>query len=75
MEGRGRCCPAHRRGGCSEKPADPDGHSLINRSGADAVVLEVGDSDLARDACDYPDIDMIARPGEDRDRQATGRIM
>jgi uncharacterized cupin superfamily protein len=45
------------------KAGDPDGHHLINRSGADAIVLEVGTSDPAHDACDYPDIDMVAKPG------------
>ena len=45
------------------KAGDPDGHHLINRSSADAVVLEVGTRDPARDACDYPDIDMVAKPG------------
>jgi uncharacterized cupin superfamily protein len=39
-----------------------DAHHLINRSAVDALVLEVGGrSEL--DACDYPDIDMIAEPG------------
>ena len=36
------------------------------------VVLEVGGRDMARDACDYPDIDMIARPGEDFYRRRDG---
>jgi len=44
------------------KAGDPDGHHLINRSDRDAVVLEVGNSDPARDRCDYPDIDMVAEP-------------
>jgi len=35
----------------------PDGHQLVNRSEADAVVLEVGDRQ-AEEAVDYPDIDM-----------------
>lgn len=34
-----------------------DGHHLINRTGADALYLEVGDR-TAGDAVDYPDIDM-----------------
>jgi len=45
------------------KAGDPDGHHLINRSGRDALVLEIGNSDPARDRCDYPDIDMVAEPG------------
>ncbi|MEO8927413.1 MAG: cupin domain-containing protein [Caulobacteraceae bacterium] len=47
------------------KAGDADGHHLVNRSGHDAVVLEVGNDDPARDRCVYPDADMIARPGED----------
>ena len=59
-----------RAGDCAAfKAGDPDGHHLINRADADALVLEVGDSDFARDACDYPDIDMIAAPGEDHYRR------
>ena len=62
-----------RAGDCAAfKAGDPDGHHLINRSRADAVVLEVGGRDTARDACDYPDIDMIARPGEDFYRHRDG---
>ncbi len=36
---------------------EANGHHLVNRSGADAVYLEVGDRALG-DECDYPDIDM-----------------
>ena len=39
-------------------------HCLQNRSGADAVYLEIGTRRPGIDACDYPDIDMIARAGE-----------
>jgi uncharacterized cupin superfamily protein len=53
-----------RAGDCAAfKAGDTDGHHLINKSGADAVVLEVGNSDPAHDRCDYPDIDMVAEPG------------
>jgi uncharacterized cupin superfamily protein len=49
-----------RAGDCAGfKAGDPDGHHLINRSDAMAVVLEVG-TDHAEDVCDYPDIDMVA---------------
>jgi uncharacterized cupin superfamily protein len=41
---------------------DADGHHLINRSGAPAKVLEIGNSDV-QDRCVYPDIDMVAEPG------------
>ena len=38
----------------------PDGHHLIKRSGADALVLEVGDR-TPGDEADYSDIDMLVR--------------
>jgi uncharacterized cupin superfamily protein len=38
----------------------PDGHHLVNRSGRDALVLEVGDR-TAGDEGDYSDIDMMWR--------------
>ncbi len=41
--------------------ASGDGHHLINRTGRDAVYLEVGGRDEASDDVDYPDIDMIRR--------------
>jgi len=54
-----------RAGDCAAfKAGDPDGHHLINRSDRVAVVLEVGNSDPRRDRCDYPDIDMVAEPGD-----------
>jgi len=37
-----------------------DGHHLINRGAADALVLEVGDR-TPGDEADYPDIDMLVR--------------
>jgi uncharacterized cupin superfamily protein len=53
-----------KAGDCAAfKAGDPDGHHLVNRSGADALVLEVGNSDPAHDRCDYSDIDMVAEPG------------
>ncbi|MHB8528208.1 MAG: cupin domain-containing protein [Caulobacteraceae bacterium] len=54
------------------KAGDPDGHHLINRTAADAIVLEVGDNDPPRDRCVYPDADMIAEPGEDHYRRRDG---
>ncbi|MGH8303436.1 MAG: cupin domain-containing protein [Steroidobacteraceae bacterium] len=45
------------------KAGDPNGHHLQNRSGAEAVVLEVGSRDPDRDAVDYPDIDLTIRAG------------
>jgi uncharacterized cupin superfamily protein len=41
-----------------------NGHHLVNRSGADAVILEIGSRWPDRDAVDYPDIDLKAQPGE-----------
>ncbi|MFZ5789879.1 MAG: cupin domain-containing protein [Pseudomonadota bacterium] len=45
----------------------PDGHHLVNRSGRDALVLEVGDR-TPGDEGNYPDIDMMWRivDGEER---------
>ncbi len=64
-----------RAGDCAAfKAGDPDGHHLINRSTADAVVLEVGGRDPTCDACDYPDIDMIARAGEEGYRRRDGTL-
>ena len=49
------------------KAGVPDGHHLVNRSGRDAVVLEVG-TRLEQDPADYSDIDMLIRvvDGEER---------
>lgn len=53
-----------RPGDCAAfKAGDPDGHHLINRTDRDAVILEVGNADMRRDRCVYPDIDMIAQAG------------
>jgi uncharacterized cupin superfamily protein len=40
-----------------------NGHCLINRSAADAVYLEIG-TRSAREAVDYPDIDLCVRKDE-----------
>lgn len=59
-----------RAGDCAGFAAgDTNGHHLINRSEAEAVVLEIGTDHPADDVCTYSDIDMIARgPGyEHRD--------
>ncbi|HKS88079.1 MAG TPA: cupin domain-containing protein [Stellaceae bacterium] len=44
------------------KANDPDGHCLQNRSGAEAVVLEIG-TRVAGNAAYYSDIDMMAPAG------------
>ena len=49
---------------CGWKAGDTDAHCLQNRTDRDAVYLEVGTRRPQTDACDYPDIDMTARPGE-----------
>ncbi|HZZ37292.1 MAG TPA: cupin domain-containing protein [Caulobacteraceae bacterium] len=62
-----------RAGECAAfKAGDPDGHHLINRSDADAVVLEIGNNDPARDRTVYSDIDMVLEPGEGPPRHKDG---
>lgn len=52
-----------RPGDCAAfKAGEPDGHHLVNRSGRPARVLEIGNRDPL-DRCVYPDIDMVAEPG------------
>ena len=49
-----------------------DGHHIINRSGSEAVLLEVGSRRDDEDACDYPDIDLMVGPdGVYRHRDGT----
>jgi uncharacterized cupin superfamily protein len=61
------------QGDCAAfKAGDPDGHHLINRTGKDAVVLEVGNADPRHDRCTYSDIDMTAEPGESGYRRKDG---
>jgi uncharacterized cupin superfamily protein len=51
-----------RAGDCAGFPAgDRNGHHFQNRSGADALLLEVGSS-FPGDVAEYPDIDMRAEP-------------
>ena len=53
-----------RPGDCAAfKAGDANGHHLVNRSDRDATVLEVGNSDEARDRTVYSDCDMVAEPG------------
>jgi uncharacterized cupin superfamily protein len=61
-----------RAGDCAAfKAGDADGHHLINRSGEDAVLLEVGNRDPA-DRTVYSDIDMVAEPMEEGYRRKDG---
>ena len=64
-----------RAGECAGFAAGiPNGHHLQNRSGQDALLLEVGSRRLAEDGCDYPDIDMIIDPGSEIYRHRDGRF-
>jgi uncharacterized cupin superfamily protein len=48
-----------RAGDCAAFPAgDGDGHHLVNRSGADAMLLEIG-TRSGGDSAVYPDIDLL----------------
>lgn len=48
-----------RAGDCAGfKAGNEDGHHLQNRSGADALLLEVG-TRVAGDGAEYPDIDLV----------------
>jgi uncharacterized cupin superfamily protein len=54
-----------RAGDCAAFPANvPNGHHMVNKSGAMAVCLEVG-SRSGTDRVDYPDIDMLYDPEVD----------
>lgn len=62
-----------RAGDCAGFPAgEPNGHHIQNRSDREAVLLEVGSRRPAEDGCDYPDIDLIIRPGEETYRHRDG---
>ena len=53
-----------RAGDCAGwKAGVPNGHVLQNRSGSEAVLLEVGTRTPGGDSGDYPDIDMQFRQG------------
>ncbi|MFN3931984.1 MAG: cupin domain-containing protein [Brevundimonas sp.] len=53
-----------RAGDCAGfKAGVQNGHKIENRSGAEAVLLEVGTRSATTDACDYPDIDMVLPAG------------
>ncbi len=45
------------------RAGEPEAHSLQNRSGADALVLEVGTRAPAQDVTSYPGIDLVAPAG------------
>src|SRR5205085_4302221 len=54
------------------KAGEANGHCLQNRGDRVAGYLEVGARRPETDACDYPDIDMVARPGESVYRRRDG---
>ena len=43
---------------CAHPAGDGDAHHLINRSGADVVILTVGSRRPEVDTCSYPDVDI-----------------
>ena len=45
------------------RAGEADGHSLQNRSSAEALLLEVGTRNEAQDATTYPDVDLRAPAG------------
>ena len=56
-----------RTGDCAGfKAGVPNGHKIENRSGAEAVLLEVGTRNPTGDGADYPGIDMVLPKGADR---------
>jgi uncharacterized cupin superfamily protein len=62
-----------RAGDCAGFPAGvPNGHHLQNRSGAEAVLLEVGSRKPGEDGCDYPDIDLVLDEGSTTYRRRNG---
>ncbi len=62
-----------RAGDCAGfKAGAEDGHHLQNRTGVDAMVLEVGTRNPGG-ACDYPDIDMTIPEGGDGVHHRDGR--
>lgn len=53
-----------RPGDCAGfKAGEPDGHHVQNRSGAEAVLLEMGSRRPAEDGAEYPDIDLRVKAG------------
>ena len=53
-----------RAGDCAGfKAGERNAHQLQNRTDSEAVILEIGARDPARDAVDYPDIDLAVPAG------------
>lgn len=54
-----------RAGDCAGfKAGVPNGHHIQNRSGAEAVLLEIGSRLNGVDGAEYPDLDMIVTPDD-----------
>lgn len=49
-----------------------NGHCFQNRSDRDVLLLEIGSRKPAEDGCDYPDIDLVLREGEEIYRHRDG---
>ena len=63
-----------RAGDCAGFPAgEPNGHQLVNRSGAEAVLLEVGSRRPEQDGVEYPDIDLTIPAGTREYHHRDGR--
>ena len=62
-----------RAGDCAGfKAGVANGHHFQNRSDRDALLLEIGSRRPDVDGCDYPDIDLVLRDGEDIYRHRDG---
>ena len=62
-----------RPGDCAGfKAGVEDGHCLQNRSGAEAVLLEVGTRHPGGDGAEYPDIDLVLPVGDRTWRRRDG---
>jgi uncharacterized cupin superfamily protein len=55
------------------KAGEPNGHTFENRSGSEAVLLEVGSRRPSEDAVHYPDIDLHFARGADNYTDKAGR--
>lgn len=54
-----------RAGDCAAFPAGAEnGHHLQNRGAEDAIILEIGTRNEESDSTDYPDLDMLYKPGK-----------
>ncbi len=62
-----------RAGDCAGfKASVANGHHFQNRSDQDVLLLEIGSRRPDADGCDYPDIDLVLREGEDVYRHRDG---